>query len=533
MIGVELNKSFALENISIDEISEYTVLFLQELNMEQKNQLRIRLLVEEILLDWQTRFGTSSDCHVFMGKRLGRPILQMKIKGASFNPLEQSADEYGAYRGRLMANMGLAPSFSYENGRNIITFKMKKQKQKPILQLVYAIALGMLVGGFGMLLPESIRFGILNRFLMPLYDTFFNLLGTIAGPMVFLSVAWGIYGIGDSATFGRIGKRMIVHFLYVFFGICIFATLFAIPFFDLHFSMHSDGASQLDTLFLMILGFVPTDLVSPFMQGNFMQIITLAAGMGSALLILGKQTEIVALAIEQINYVVQFLMEIISRLVPYFIFIVLVQMIWSDTLNMIFSAWKPMLVFGLCIVFLCIGMSGFAALRCGTNVKLLVKKCFPTFLLGMSTASSVATFGTCVSTCERKLGIKSHITSFGVPLGIVMFPPGTAIYFILICIYTAELYAVECSPVWFLLAIFTVGVLAVASPPIPGGTLTCYTIIFAQLGLPAEGLAIALALDVLFDFVATGMNMFCLQLELLIQAKKMGMLNEKILQKPV
>ncbi|MBQ2860418.1 MAG: hypothetical protein IJE80_04575, partial [Peptococcaceae bacterium] len=59
------------------------------------------------------------------------------------------------------------------------------------------------------------------------------------------------------------------------------------------------------------------------------------------------------------------------------------------------------------------------------------------------------------------------------------------------------------------------------------------TIIFAQLGLPAEGLAIALALDVLFDFVATGMNMFCLQLELLIQAKKMGMLNEKILQKPV
>ena len=114
-----------------------------------------------------------------------------------------------------------------------------------------------------------------------------------------------------------------------------------------------------------------------------------------------------------------------------------------------------------------------------------------------------------------------------------MFPPGTAIYFILICIYMAEVYMIECSPVWFLLAIFTVGVLAIASPPIPGGTLTCYTIIFAQLGLPAEGLAIALALDVLFDFVATSMNMFCLQLELLIQAKKMGMLNEMILQKNV
>ena len=39
------------------------------------------------------------------------------------------------------------------------------------------------------------------------------------------------------------------------------------------------------------------------------------------------------------------------------------------------------------------------------------------------------------------------------------------------------------------------------------------------------------ALDVLCDFFATGMNMFCLQTELVIQSKGMAMLNEKILQK--
>ena len=54
---------------------------------------------------------------------------------------------------------------------------------------------------------------------------------------------------------------------------------------------------------------------------------------------------------------------------------------------------------------------------------------------------------------------------------------------------------------------------------------------FTQLGLPTEALVVALALDVLCDFVATGMNMFCLQLELIIQSKKMGLLKEEVLQK--
>ena len=137
----------------------------------------------------------------------------------------------------------------------------------------------------------------------------------------------------------------------------------------------------------------------------------------------------------------------------------------------------------------------------------------------------------CTNISEKKLGVSEHITSFGVPLGVVMFPPATAMYFLIICIYTAEIYQVECSVVWFVLAIFSAVVLAIASPPIPGGTLTCYTILFTQLGLPTEALVVALALDVLCDFVATGMNMFCLQMELVIQSKGMGLLNDSVLQK--
>jgi len=151
-----------------------------------------------------------------LGKRLGRPYLQVELEGTPCNPLAQDTEEYGSYRSRLMANMGLSPLYSYENGKNKIVFKLKKQKNTPLLSLALTVAAAVTFGLAGLLLPEAWRTSVLDRLLSPLYKTFFNMLGTIVGPMVFLSVAWGICGIGDTATFGRIGKLMLFHFFKIF-----------------------------------------------------------------------------------------------------------------------------------------------------------------------------------------------------------------------------------------------------------------------------------------------------------------------------
>ena len=527
---MEWQKKTLLTNEAVDEVSEKTVAFLEELKSERRNQLQIRLLVEDLLLEWQDHFSADAAFSVKMGKRLGSSYIQLELEGEPWNPLEQDAENFGTYRNRLMAQMGLSPLYSYSRGKNRLVFKLKKQKMHPMMTLAVAVAAGIAAGMAGMWLPETFRTAVLTSVLTPIYDTFFNILGAIAGPLVFLSVAWGVYGIGDTATFGRIGKRMILHFLGMVFLICTVCTLIALPFFDLQMAAHSDSASQLDSLFKMILDFFPKDIVTPFLEGNSLQIIFLGAAVGMALLVLGSQTELVAQAIEQVNLILQFLMELISKLVPWFIFIVLVQLIWSGTLEVVLSAWKPMVVLVVLVALMAMALVLWAAVRTKTSPILLLKKGLPTFIIAATTASSVASFGSCVNVCEKKMGVSQNITSFGVPLGIVMFPPATALYFILICVYSAEAYGVQCSLMWFVLAIFSAVVLAVAAPPIPGGTLTCYTIMFMQLGLPQVGLVAALALDVLCDFVATGMNMFCLQMELLIQARETGLLDQKILQ---
>ena len=73
--------------------------------------------------------------------------------------------------------------------------------------------------------------------------------------------------------------------------------------------------------------------------------------------------------------------------------------------------------------------------------------------------------------------------------------------------------------------IFTASILAVATPPIPGGAATAYTVLFAQLGIPPAAVAIALACDTLFDFIATGSDQFIAPMQLLNQATKLGLVD--------
>lgn len=137
---MDLNLSAAqypLTNASVDEISEKVTLFLTELKTEQKNLLRLRLIIEEVLLDWQEHFSAQAVCHVKTGKRFGQPIIELEVEGERFNPLDKTDEDFGSYRSRLLANMGLAPLYSYERGRNRVVFKLKKQKANPLLGLAW------------------------------------------------------------------------------------------------------------------------------------------------------------------------------------------------------------------------------------------------------------------------------------------------------------------------------------------------------------------------------------------------------------
>ena len=89
----------------------------------------------------------------------------------------------------------------------------------------------------------------------------------------------------------------------------------------------------------------------------------------------------------------------------------------------------------------------------------------------------------------------------------------------------------EVSPFWLVMAVLLTVTLQAASPPVTGIGLLSYAVIFAQLGIPEDALTTAMAVDILFGFVTAPLNQAMLQMELVLEADRSGVLDRSVLEK--
>lgn len=524
-----MQQSFALNNVSVDLIAQKVMEFCDNQQVAGKDALRYRISAEEILNKWIA--AQVGETVVFKaGKRLGRPYIILEVKGEQNNPFDNE-DTDSFFLSTIRTGMSYAPQYSYQKKKNTVFFEIQRKKMNQLLKLLITILLGVVTGiALKLALPNGITARLLTNIIDPLYAALFRLLGYISGPLILLSVVWGIYGIGDASTLGKIGKRLILSFLCVIFG-TVFCFMFSFPLFKLKFLQGSANESSFGKIFEMLLDIIPANIIAPFSDGNTLQIIFTAVIFGIAMLFLGKRVQTVADMVDQINCIVQFMMELISRMIPGFIFLIVMRLILNNTFSMMSSIWVLTLEFITAALILCTLITVYTSIHCRVSPMLLVKKSIATFLIAITTASSAACFASNVETCEHKLGIDRSLSSFGIPLGMVMFKISTAVYYLLISYFFAGQFNVECSASWLVTAAFMAGLLAIATPPIPGGGVVTYTILFNRLGIPDDALAILLSVDILFDFIRTAANMYNLPLMLSNVALRMGLLNCEVLQK--
>lgn len=524
-------ESFSLTASSIDTISEIVNRCCTEYKMDRRNVVRIRLSIEESLGIWLNTLGEGTTVSYKTGTRFLKSFFQISAEGAPCNPYSAESEDFGHESKSILVNIGLIPEYSFVDGKNILTFQMKKKARNPVLSLIMIILSSIFVGIFGRLLFAPDVLALINEnLILPIEDAAFRILSCIAGPMIFLSVAWGVYGIGDVYTLGRIGKKLMLSFVSIVFLFSTAGTLFY-PFLGNGISAYSLISSQFGMLFEMILNIFPANIFSPFVEGNTLQIIFLAFVIGLSMIFLGQRTSSVAKAVEQINHMITFLMGTISTFVPYFVFVVILKIIWSDSYETLLNVWKFALVFFIAwLVCTFILICAVSMLR-KVNPLYLVKSCLPSYLIALTTASSAATYESNMFVCEKKFGIDNSLSSFGIPFGMVLFKPSTALYYLLICFYFSKVFDIQVSVSWIVIAVVITAISAVSTPPIPGGSAATYTMLFLQLGIPSDALVIAVALDMIFDFFLTSGDMLLLLVELFNISSKIGMQNMNVINR--
>ena len=90
-------------------------------------------------------------------------------------------------------------------------------------------------------------------------------------------------------------------------------------------------------LYQMVLNIIPGNIISPFQTGNALQIIFLACICGAGTLVLGNSVSGMAKIVSQINTLIQLLMTYISKLIPLFVFICMMNLFLSGNLKNISS----------------------------------------------------------------------------------------------------------------------------------------------------------------------------------------------------
>lgn len=529
-----MKKSVTLNAAGIDSVSEWLYQELTSSGAERRDAIRLRLSAEEILELWMGRLSRESDCICTTETRFGKKSIHIRVRGEKTDPntlTGENEEESGELLySSLLAQAGLSLVYSYKDGENVLSVYLpRKSSVNPMIWILTAIAAAVLLGVAYKALPEAVQ-TFLPGITDPLFNCLLGALQALAGPMILLAVCWGILSVGDVHVLGKIGRVILSRaalFTYISMGIALLATFWLFNFSGA--GAAGDSGDLFSQIYQMILDIVPTNIISPFLEGNALQIIFMGICIGVALLFLGERVSAVSSVVEQLNEVVQFLMGLFGKLIPLFVFLSVFSLFASDALGSFGAAFKGVLVIVVCSFILPVAYAFAASLRLKTSFGLMLRKILPIFMVGITTASSSAALAGNLETCEKKLGIPGKITGFAVPLGQVIFMPATAIGFSIMALCMAESYGVSVTPSWMVINVMVSGLLAIAAPPVPGGAMTCYTILFAQLGIPSEAITLAIAADIILDFVATASSLATLQMELVLASNQLGMLDKKIL----
>ena len=523
----------ALNGEGIDRISGRMEDFLNEMNIERANILRIRLSMEEALLRWMDHFGEGVQVKFSCGVKWRRPVITLELRGEDYDPLSLSENDLGAWSDSLLANVGLTPRYTYSHGINMVQLKLPHRRRSTMAAFAISGILGLILGLMGQgALSESVRDAIVRTVLSPLQMVFFRILNAAAGPVIFFAVTASVCGVGNVATFGREGRRMLLRFVGIssLITACTTAILWCLPIFPLRFGGGLLTGSELSGFLEMLSQFFPNDILSPFVEGNSPQLIFVGTFLGLALLAAGSQADHIHTLIDQGNSLCILIADWVSRLTPVLVAPLVILGIWDGSTSLLLGIWKPAAAFAILSAIALFTSMCRVSLRFRVPLRLLWQKIRNSFSIALLTSSVDAAYGANQEDC-RSLGVSRKLSSYALPLGLLVYMPAASIAKMAFVFYIAAGYGVSASPYWILTAFLLTVMLVMASAPVAGVEILTYAAIFARLGIPEEALSIAIVADILFSFSAGAVNQAMLQMEMVMIAGDEHVLHEDVLRR--
>lgn len=346
----------------------------------------------------------------------------------------------------------------------------------------------------------------------PFGDLFIRLIRMIVIPLVVSSLVAGAAGMDNLRKLGRVASKTLGYYL-ISTTIAVSLGLFFANIFNPGVGLTLDVSKEVVVktaenpgIVQVLLNIVPINPLGACADGNLLQIIFISLFFGFALSTLGEKGKPLLRVFELTMDVMIKITHVVMLYAPFGVFALIAYTVGLHGLKVILPLAKVIVImYAIAFIHVVIVYLPVLKFIAKYPIKSFFKEMREPLLVAFSTCSSGATLPVNMEAVQR-MGVSKSTASFTIPLGNTINMDGAAIYLSLAAVFVAQVYGVSLG-LSQQLTIILMGILAsIGSIGVPAFLLVVITMVFTQVGLPMEGVALIAGIDRIIDMARTTVN---------------------------
>ncbi len=506
---------YRLTSKTIDMLSDKIGEMYQSAGSTKKETFRAKLLLEEALLKYKNRLGEDVELYYRSYRIFNQFRFSIRIRSASFDPFTLEENPMSFMLQSIMSSFETGmPTWKYRNLENEIVFTVRKKAvignlTKIVIGVIVALVAGIICRIF---VPEDALNLFVFDYVNPISNAYSGLFCVMTVILTFMAIVLSIVHIGDMASIGALGGRIMRRF-FVVSGIAVIVfTAPLLPFFEI-----TDGGAHIaaaKSIYDVLIGFIPTNIVAPFLNFNSVHIMIVGAMFGLSLLAMGQKGTTLIEVFDECNLVAVYSNNFLNRFIFIYVALNIFAIVTVSDFVQIKSAGKMVIPIVIAEIILLVYYSVNAMIRSKLPLKKFIKTMMPATLVCLSSANLSAAFNSIFDSLFD-VGVDEDTANLSVNLGSVFFQPACTIVFVFSSLFMAAEYNVEISLVWIIMSILLSIILVGSMPNIPGASVSLITLLYAQLGIPNEALVLMITINAILQFPTVAVDVWCLQSEII------------------
>ncbi len=492
---------------------------LGEMKLNEKDINRAELMCEESLLTLLKRADFSRLKHfaVDVRKSFGDVIIDLRVPGDDFDfygnaevPYRSDDDELQetqeAVQSLLLRSFSRFLRYKHYRRFNSVRIKALLSNYSGLYKIL-TISFLAVVTGFALrnFFQESVYMAVNDNIFAPIRTVFMNGLKMCAVPVVLFSIITCLSGMGNASGIRKSGGRLLKYIL-------LFQVVSTVIAFGLMYVFRPGAgvemiASKVETvqgesvsLMGMLMNLVPANLIRPLLEGDMLQIMVIAVILGISVGMAGAK--ILRDVFGELTAVFMRATRIFMIIVPLAIFCSVASMTITTGVDTLLSVLGIILTliagYILLNIFFCIAVK----LRTGLSPFVMLRKSMPMIITAFSTCSSIATIPDGMKCCDD-MGISQKIYALSIPLCTSICKAAFPITFTVFTLSAANMYGVNLSASTMISLAFSIIVLTISTPGLPGACVIAMSALLTQAGCPLDFIGIVLSLQAIEDLFNT------------------------------